>query len=52
MQFEFDKCAMLQEKRGKQVQCEGIDLGDGIVIEEADKEEYKYLGILEKDDMS
>ena len=25
VQFEFDKCAMLQDKRGKQVQCEGID---------------------------
>ena len=36
-------------KRGKQVHCEGIDLGDGVVIEEADEEGYKYLGILERD---
>ena len=27
MQFEFDKCAVLKMKRGKQVHCEGIDLG-------------------------
>ena len=38
-------------KRGKQVHCEGIDLGDGVMIEEADEEGYKYLGILERDDI-
>ena len=42
MQFEFDKCAVLKMKRGKQAHCEGIDLGDGAVIEEADEERYKY----------
>ena len=31
MQFGFDKCAMLKMKRGNQVHCEGIDLGDGVV---------------------
>ena len=36
-------------KRGKQVHCEGTDLGDGVVIEEADEEGYKYLGILAVD---
>ena len=38
-------------KRGKQVHVEGIDLGDGAVIEEGYKEGYKYLGILETDDI-
>ena len=51
MQFGFDKCAALKMKRGKQVHCEGIDLGDGVVTEETDEEGYKYLGILERDDI-
>ena len=37
IQFVFDKCAVLKMKRGKQVPCEGIDLGDRVVIEEADR---------------
>ena len=49
MQFVFDKCAVLKMKRGKQVHCESIDLGDGVVIEEADEEGYKYLGIIERE---
>ena len=46
-QFEFDKCAVLKMKKKKQ----GIDLGDGLLIAEADQEGYKYLGILERDDI-
>ena len=51
MSFGFDKCAALKMKRGKQVHYEGTDLGDGLVIQEADEEGYKYLGILERDDI-
>ena len=40
----------IEDERGKQVHCEGIDLGDGVVIEEANEEGYKYLGILERDE--
>ena len=47
MQFEFVKYAALKIKRGKQVHFEGVDLGDSVVIEQADEEGYKYLGILE-----
>ena len=47
MQFEFVKYAALKMKRGKQGHFQGIDLGDGVVIEQADEEGYKYLGILE-----
>ena len=47
MQFEFVKYAALKIKRGKQVHFEGDDLGDGVVIEQADEEGYKYLGILD-----
>ena len=28
-----------------------IDLGDGVVIEEANEERHSYLGILERDDV-
>ena len=51
MQPGFDKCAVLKMKRGKQVHCEVSDLGDVIMTEEADKEGYKYLGILDRDDI-
>ena len=42
---------MLKLKRRKQVDSEDIELGDGVVIEEADEEGCKYLGILKKDDI-
>ena len=51
MQFGFDNCVVLKMKRGKQIHCQDIDLGDRVVIEEADEEGYKYLGILERDDI-
>ena len=51
MQFEFNECAVLKMKRGEQVHCKGIDLGDGVVIEEEDEEGHKYIGILERDDI-
>ena len=40
-------CDSNETKRGIQVHYEGIDLGDGVMIEEADGKGYKYLGILE-----
>ena len=51
MQFGFDKFAVLKMKRGQQIHCEGMDLADGVVIEQADEEGYKYLGILGRDDI-
>ena len=38
-------------KRGKQIHCGFIDLGDGVVIGEADEEGCKYVGILKRDDI-
>ena len=35
-----------------QVHYEGVDLGDGEVIEEANEEGCNYLGVLEMDDIS
>ena len=49
IQFGFDRCAVLKMKRGKQVHFEGIDLAHDVVIEQADEEGYKYLGIVEED---
>ena len=51
MEFVFDKCAVSKMKRGKQVHFEGIDLGYGVVMKEADEEGYKYLGFLERNDI-
>ena len=51
MQSGFEKCAVLKMKRGKQVHCEVSDLGDAVMTEQADKEGYKYLGILDRDDI-
>ena len=45
------KCGLLKIERGKQVRCEGIDLGEGMMIEEANQEGYKYRGILEREDV-
>ena len=39
-------CCVEDEKKKQ-----GIDLGDGLLIAEADQEGYKYLGILERDDI-
>ena len=38
----------VEDERGKQVHCEVIKLGDGVVIEETVEEGYKYLEILEE----
>ena len=43
MKFKFNKCAVLKVKTGKQASCEGIDIGDSIVIEEVDEEGCKCL---------
>ena len=41
----------LKIKRTKEVHFESIDLRDGVVIEEADEEGCKYLGILNSADI-
>ena len=41
----------LKIKRTKEIHFESIDLRDGVVIEEADEEGYKYLGILNSADI-
>ena len=41
------KCGVLVLKRGKVVPSEGVEIPDGKRINEVEKNEYKYLGILE-----
>lgn len=48
MQFEIQKCALVEMKRGRIVSCEGIDLPKGETIKSAEEEvRYKYVGILQ-----
>ena len=49
MSFGIDKCGVLALKRGKECRCEGIDLGEGVVI---NQKGYKYLGIIERGHIS
>ena len=52
MQFEIDKCAMLLKKKVKKVKPDGIQLPSDKVITSLEKgESYKYLGVLEADEL-
>ena len=44
-------CAVLVMKRGKLVLCDGIEMPDGNSIREVEESGYKYLGVLEADDL-
>ena len=50
MEFGIEKCALLVMKSGKRHQTDGIELPNQNKIRTlAEKENYKYLGILEVD---
>ena len=49
MSFGLEKCAVLEIRRGRQVDSSGIDLPDDQHIGETREEGYKYLGILQLD---
>ena len=51
MEFGIKKCGMVVLKRGKNAKMEGIVLPDGQVMKEIDASGYKYLGILETDQL-
>ena len=52
MQFGINKCAVLIMKKGKMTKCEGIKMPYGSLIRNIDEGDiYKYLGILEADDV-
>ena len=51
MEFGINKCAVLIMKRGKLCTCKGIVLSNKQVIKGLEDDGYKYLGILEANDV-
>ena len=51
MKFGIDKCGVLAMKRGKELECNRIELENVEEIGQIGQEGYKYLGILEKGDI-
>ena len=51
MELGIKKCGILFLKRGKVVSADGITLPNGQIMKEIDDTGYKYLGILEYDNM-
>ena len=49
MEFGIDKCAVINLQRGKVRNSRGITLPSGKVIQQAEEGGYKYLGVLETD---
>ena len=51
MEFGLDKCATINISKGKLGNAKSIPLPSGNEIESIDEEGYKYLGILESDNI-
>ena len=52
MQIGIDKCVMLAMKKGKMVKSDGIQLlNDKVIKSLEERESYKYLGVLEADEV-
>ena len=51
MKFGFDKCGVLVVEKGVKKKCEGIEILGGEMIREIDENGYKYLGVLEAEDI-
>ena len=51
MGFGIRKCGVLVLKKGKVVDSDGVQLPNGERIQSVEEEGYKYLGILEVDDL-
>ena len=49
MEFGIEKCARLEMRSGKPHIKEGIELRNQVIRTPGEKENYKYLGILEGD---
>ena len=52
MEFGIDKCGMVNLVKGKTIQTEGITLPDDRTIKDIGLTPYKYLGILESDNIN
>ena len=51
MEFGLKKCGVILMKRGKLVEFDGIVLPNDTIMKTVDEDGYKYLGILELDDI-
>ena len=51
MEFGIKKCGILVLKRGKTVKMQGIVLTDGQVVKKIDESGFKYLCIMETDQL-
>ena len=51
IKFGLDKCASMTMKRGKSVHSDGICLPDGSQVTVLVETGYKYVGVLESDDV-
>ena len=51
MEFGLPKCGVLIMKRGKVVKSEGISMPDRKMMKNIEEDGYKYLRILETDDV-
>ena len=52
MQIGIDKCVMLAMKKGKMVKSDGIQfLNDKVIKSLEEGDSYKYLGVLEADEV-
>ena len=49
MEFGLDKCASIKLEKGKKTESEGITLPDGTHLKDLGEQGYRYLGILEAD---
>ena len=51
MEFGIEKCALVNIQRGEVTRTEGIQLPDGNNIKDIDETGYKYLGIIEAEEI-
>ena len=51
MEFGITKCSVLVLKKGKVVDSDGVQLPNRERMQSVEEEGYKYLGILEVDDL-
>jgi hypothetical protein len=51
MEMGISKCAVVTMHRGKKVACTGVELPSGERLTDPGEEGYKYLGVLELDDI-
>ena len=51
MEFGMEKCAVLTMEGGKRVKREGMELSSGEMMKEVDECGYKYLGVLQTEEV-